>query len=270
MAVLDRGPRFGGADRTLPVRKIMSGGNQYSPERMERESFRFDDVFADDTVDEAAVRREAERFLSRWSADDVAAVTARTRRLAALGVVGLLAATFLPTSTVIADLLLQAVYYTLVVEVGAMGAIYYLLRDVDRPAELLEADLGWAETAGLLALVTLAYAATNARGGRIVWRFAFKSAPFAPDGRPPPLAADRESLAAWGRWLAGAAAVVVVADVTWTVMTRTGAGTVLAGLLDGAGDIDPRPAVTPLEAGVLYATLLVVGVLLAVALSARR
>ena len=45
---------------------------------------------------------------------------------------------------------------------------------------------------------------------------------------------------------------------------------VLAGLLDGAGGVDPRPTVTPLEAGVLYATLLVVGVLLAIALSARR
>ena len=248
----------------------MSGGNQYSPERMERESFRFDDVFADDTVDEAAVRREAERFLSRWSAEDVAAVTARTRRLAALGVAGLVAAALLPTTTAVADLLLRAVYYTLVVEVGAMGAIYYLLRDVDRPTGVLEADLGWAGTAGLLALVALAYAATNARGGRIVWRFAFKSAPFAPGGRPPPLAADRESLVAWGRRLAGVAAVVVAADVTWTVMTRTGAGTVLAGLLDGVGGVDPRPAVTSLEAGALYATLLVVGVLLAITLSVRR
>ena len=248
----------------------MSDGNQYSPERMARESFRFDDVLADDTVDEAAVRREAERFLSRWSADDIAAVTARTRRLAVLGVAGFLAATLLPTSTVVADLLLQAVYYTLVVEVGAMGATYYLLRDVDRPTEILEADLGWAGTAGLLALVVLAYAATNARGGRVVWRFAFKSAPFAPGGRPPPLAADRGSLVAWGRRLAGVAAVVVAADVTWTVLTRTDAGAVLAGLLDGAGGVDPRPAVTPLEAGVLYVTLLVVGVLLAVALSVRR
>ena len=237
---------------------------------MARESFELGDVFAGDTVDETAVRREAERFLGRWSTADVAAVTARTRRLAVLGIAGLLTATLLPTSTVIADLLLQAVYYTLVVEVGAMGAIYYLLRDVDRPTELLEADLGWAGTAGLLALVALAYAATNARGGRVVWRFAFKSAPFAPDGRPPPLAAEGESLVAWGRWLAGAAAVIVAADVTWTVLTRTDAGTVLAGLLDGAGGVDPQPAVTPLEAGVLYATLLVVGVLLAVALSARR
>ena len=259
-----------GTDRTFPVRKVMSDGNQYSPERMERESFRFDDMFADNTVDGTAVRREAERFLIRWSADDIAAVTARTRRLAALGIAGLLAATLLPTTTAVADLLLQAVYYTLVVEVGAMGAIYYLLRDVDRPTELLEADLGWAGTAGLLALVALAYAATNARSGRIVWRFAFKSAPFAPGGRPPPLAADRESLVAWGRWLAGVAAVIVAADATWTVLTRTDAGTVLAELLDGAGGVDPRPAVTPLEAGVLYATLLVVGVLLAVALSARR
>ena len=259
-----------GTDRTLPVRKVMSDGNQYSPERMARESFRFDDVFADDTVDETAIRREAERFLSRWSADDVAAVTARTRRLAALGIVGLVAATLLPTSTVIADLLLQAVYYTLVVEVGVMGVIYYLLRGVDRPTEVLEVDLGWAGTAGLLALVVLAYAATNARAGRVIWRFAFKSAPFAPGGRPPPLAADGESLVAWGRWLAGMAAVIVAADVTWAVLTRTDAGTVLAGLLDGAGAVDPRPAVTPLEAGVLYATLLVVGVLLAVGLSARR
>ncbi|PSQ14068.1 hypothetical protein BRD02_10585 [Halobacteriales archaeon QS_8_69_73] len=259
-----------GTDRTLPVRKVISDGNQYSPERMDRESFRFDDVFADNTVDGTAVRREAERFLIRWSADDIAAVTARTRRLAALGVVGLLAATLLPTTTAVADLLLQVVYYTLVVEVGAMGAIYYLLRDVDRPTELLEADLGWAGTAGLLALVALAYAATNARSGRVVWRFAFKSAPFAPGGRPPPLAADRESLVAWGRRLAGVAAVVVAADVTWTLLTRTDAGTVLAGLLDRAGGVDPRPVVTPLEAGVLYATLFVVGVLLAVALSARR
>ena len=259
-----------GTDRTLPIRKVMSDDNQYSPERMERESFRFDDVFADDTVDGTAVRREAERFLSRWSADDIAAVTARTRRLAALGIVGLLAAMLLPTTTAVTDLLLRAVHYTLVIEVGAMGTIYYLLRDVDRPTEVLEADLGWAGTAGLLALVALAYAATNARSGRIVWRFAFKSAPFAPGGRPPPLAADRESLVAWGRRLAGVAAVVVAADVTWTVMTRTGAGTVLAELLDGAGGVDPRPTVTPLEAGVLYATLLVVGVLLAVALSARR
>ena len=265
----DRGASCG-TDRILPVRKVMSDGNQYPPERMDRESFRFDDVFADDTVDEAAAKREAERFLSRWSAGDVAAVTARTRRLAALGVVGLVAATLLPTSTVIADLLLQAVYYTLIVEVGAMGVIYYLLRGVDRPTELLEADLGWAGTAGLLALVALAYVATNARSGRVVWRFAFKSAPFAPGGRPPPLAADRESLIAWGRWLAGAAAVVVAADVTWTVMTRTGTGTVLAGLLDGTDGVDPRPTVTPLETGVLYATLLVVGVLLAVTLSARQ
>ncbi|PSP80011.1 hypothetical protein BRC88_07835 [Halobacteriales archaeon QS_4_69_225] len=45
--------------------------------------------------------------------------------------------------------------------------------------------------------------------------------------------------------------------------------TVLAGLLDGAGAVDPRPAVTPFEVGVLYATLLVVGVLLAVTLSTR-
>ncbi len=246
------------------TRKVILGGFERT-HGMDRESFELGDVVAGDTVDGAAARREAERFLDRWSGDDLAAVRDRTRRLAVLGVAGAVAAALLPATTAVADLLLQTIYYTLVVEVGVMGAVYYLLRDADRPADVLEADLGWAGTAGLLALVALAYAATNARAGRMVWRFAFKSAPFAPGGRPPPLAADKEPLVAWGRRLAGAAAVVLVADVSWTVLVRAGAGVDLPDLLGGG-----RPTVTPLEAGVLYATLFVLGVLLAVTLSVRR
>ena len=243
---------------------------------MASEEFRFDDVFTGEDFDSDAAKREAERFLKDWTGSDVTAAAERTRRLAVLGGAGLLAATLVPTTTALAGLILDGVVYALLVGVGVTGSVHYLFRGVDRPGEVLERDLTGVGTLGLLVLLAMAYAATNARSGRVVWRYVFRSAAFAPGNRPPRFREDGTPRpVTWGRRLAATAAVIVVADVTWYVLTRTGAARRLLESLSG-GDLgagwrfDTGVALTPLEMVALYAVVLLVGVLLAVSLTVRR
>lgn len=239
--------------------------------------FQLGDIFDGEEFDGEAATREAARFLERWTHDDLTNATRRTRRLSALGVAGALVATFLPTTTGIAEVVLDAVFYTLVVEVAAMGSVYYLLRHAYGPADVLEGDLDALETVGLLVLLAMAYGATNARVGRLLWRYVFKSATFAPGGRPPRLEDDgTESVLVWGRRVGTLAAVIVVADVTWFIATRTPVGPVVYGYLTdgsgggGGGGVEWGSGPTTLELGALYGVVFLLGILLAVTLSVRR
>jgi hypothetical protein len=152
--------------------------------------FQLGDVFTGEEFDEAAARREAGRFLERWTGDDFATAAAWTRRLAILGSVGIPVAALLPTVSELTDLILEVTFYAFLLGAGAAASTYYLFRDVDRPADVLEADLDAIETGGLLVALVFAYSATNARAGRLAWRFVFRSATFAPGGRPPRLEDD--------------------------------------------------------------------------------
>jgi hypothetical protein len=243
---------------------------------MASEEFEFGDVFAGEDFDSDAAKREAHRFLDDWTDNDVSAASDRTRRLAILGAAGLLAAALVPTTTVLAGRIMDAVFYGLLVEVGVMASVHYLFRGVDRPREVLERDINGVRTVGLIVLLAMAYAATNVRAGRLLWRYVFKSAAFAPGNRPPRFRADgTPPLVTWGRRLVVTAAVIVVADVTWYVLTRTGAGprlfeAVSAGDTGVGWSFDPATDRSTLEVVALYAVVFLVGVLVAITVSVRR
>ena len=135
---------------------------------MASEEFEFGDVFAGEDFDSDAAKREAHRFLDDWTDNDVSAASDRTRRLAILGAAGLLAAALVPTTTVLAGRIMDAVFYGLLVEVGVMASVHYLFRGVDRPREVLERDIDGVRTVGLIVLLAMAYAATNVRAGRLL------------------------------------------------------------------------------------------------------
>jgi len=243
---------------------------------MTSEEFEFGDVFTGEDFDSGAARREARRFLEDWTENDLSDASDRTRRLAILGAAGLLAAALVPTTTVLAGLIVDAVFYGLLVEVGVLASVHYLFRGGDRPREVLEREVGGVRTVGLLVLLAMAYAATNARAGRLLWRYVFNSAAFAPGNRPPRFHEDgTPQLVTWGRRLLVTAAVIVVADVTWYVLTRTGAGPRLfeavSGGEPGVGwSFDPATDLSTLEVVALYAVVFLVGVLVAITVSVRR
>lgn len=238
--------------------------------------FRLGDVFTGEEFDEGAAKREAGRFLERWTEEDFTTAAGRTRRLAILGGAGVVVAMLLPTVSGLADLILEVAFYALLVGVGAATTVHYLVLESLRPADILETDLDAVETVGLLVVLVLAYSATNARAGRLVWRFVFRSAAFAPGGRPPRLEDDDSgAYLTWARRIAGAAAVVVVADVTWFLVTRTSVGPAVYGLLAGADpgggpSVDLGSGLTTVEMAVLYGVLFIVGVLVAVSVKVRQ
>lgn len=237
--------------------------------------FELNDVVADGSLDEAALEREAARFVDRWTAADVRRAATRTKRLAVAGVVALVLRSFVPTATGIGDLLLEVALWALVTEIAVTGAVYHLLRGTDTPQALLDRDLDGLELVGLLALVLLAYSATTSRPGRTVWRVVFGTAAFSPDRRPPDLEEPSPPVVTWGSRAVAAAAVVLVADVAWYLLTRTDLGPLLYALVEQSGtadgwSVDLRTGLSTVEAAALYGVLLLVGILVAVTLSVRR
>lgn len=237
--------------------------------------FDLEDVYADGQLNQTAIKRESRRFIDRWSANDAETAVRRSKRLAILGGIALVLTVFVPTTTNIADLILDAVFWALAIEIGAMTAIYYLFKDVQGPGSLLGRDLGGVDLVGLLVVLLMAYAATNSRPGRTVWRYVFKNAAFSPDRRPPALDDQSPPVVTWGLRAAGAAVVVLVADVTWYLLTRTAVGTVLSTLVGQAGTadgwtVDAPTGLSTTDALALYGVLLLVGILVAVSLSVRQ
>jgi hypothetical protein len=228
-----------------------------------------DDCFAEGELDAESLQREARRLLSGWTRTDVETVRARTRRLGLWTTGALVAAYLVPTATEPAELLTSVAVSTLLVGTGSVWSLHALFRGVDRPEAAADGEASGLQLVGLLVLVGLAYAATRRQAGRTLWRVLLRSAPFSPDGRTPDPGGDRPDSVVWVRRAVGAAAAVVVADASWVLLTRTGGARLLRRPTTGGSSLEALAAASTGEAALLYVTLLLVGTILAVTLSAR-
>lgn len=222
----------------------------------------------DGEFDAEAATDEARSVLAGWRRDDVRTASERTRRLTLFGVVAVLALFVVPTGTTIGEYVTTAALWTLAPATVVVGSLSRVFKGAETPDEVLDGG-GISYAIAMTALVVLSYGARRGQAGRTAWRFLFRSAPFSPDVGPGLGYVDEDDgrILTWGRRIAASAAVLIVADATWTLtadLRRGGSG---ADLLAGVGSLGGD--LSTLEGVGLLVVAVVVGGLIGLSLAVR-